>query len=695
MERLETTFIVCEKPDAASKLAGALADDLLTPRLKYGCRYFEVNRGDERVIICPALGHLYVVDSRGKSSRSTYPVYDFEWKPKHEVEKGYGRQKGWLRAIQELSEGADRYINACDYDVEGSLIGYMILKHACCGADVKAGRMKFSTLTSSDLKEAYQRATSELDSDLAHAGMCRHEIDWLYGVNLSRALTESARRYSRRYTTLSTGRVQGPTLRYIVEREFDVATHVPIPYWTINVTVNVGGVEVEAQYSTRKLETKAEAENVAEKIRDKPGRIEEIEEAYARIRSPPPFDLSTIQAEAYRHFHLSPIQTLGILERLYLRALISYPRTSSQRLPPSIGYRRILEGLGRYAEYGGLTAELLSKPDLRPAEGKKTDPAHPAIYPTGERPRSRLEARENRVLDLVIRRFMTAFAPPATRHSQRATLKIANEYAFHIQGSRLTDLGWTRFYEPYFKTTEASLPPVTQGQKVMVENVVVQGHFTPPPPRYNPGSLLKEMENGEIGTKTTRAAIIDIIHKRGYVAGEPMKPTRLANKVIEVLRRHCPKIVDTSFTRDLEEQMNSIELGKANHDDVVRSAIDQLNPIMQQLKVDEEEIGRELSSAIREMNLQNITLKTPCPVCSSQLRIIRSRSTGKRFIGCTGAWAGNCRFSLPLPQYGTLRLLERFCRRCGFQLVRTRGVRGRSLVSCPKCYVETSKNHKG
>ena len=196
------------------------------------------------------------------------------------------------------------------------------------------------------------------------------------------------------------------------------------------------------------------------------------------------------------------------------------------------------------------------------------------------------------------------------------------------------------------------------------------------------------MENTEIGTKTTRATIIDIIQKRGYVVGEPMKPTHLADKVIDVLRRHCPRIVDTSFTRDLEEQMNNIELGKARHDDVVASAIDQLKPIMEQLKAAEEEIGRELSIAVRETNLQNITLKVPCPLCGSALRIVRSRSTGKRFIGCTGSWTGSCRFSLPLPQYGKLKLLDRFCHRCGFQLVRTAGLRHRPVMSCPKCYVE-------
>lgn len=688
MRGMSRTLIICEKPDAARRLAEALADESPSPHKRHGLTYFEVIRRDGTIVVCPALGHLYTVDARGSSSRRNYPVWEFVWKPKHQAERGYEHQEKWLRAIQELAKEADRFIDACDYDIEGSLIGYTILKYACGGAELKAGRMRFSTLTRSDLREAYLNTLPQLDHNLVQAGMCRHEIDWLYGVNLSRALTESARNYSKRYATISTGRVQGPTLRFVVEREVEVSTHVPIPYWTIEAKVDIRGTVIEAEYSKKRLDRRAEAEDIAANVKDKIGRIESIEERRVRIKPPFPFDLTEVQSEAYRHFHTSPSQTLGILERLYLQALISYPRTASQKLPSSIGYKKILEGLQGDPSYREPSAELLSQPTLRPVEGSKTDPAHPAIYPTGQLPRRELQSRESRIFDLVVRRFMATFAPDAERTGQRATVRVSGEYVFYLQGSRITHRGWIRYYQPYVRIAEMSLPQLQEGQEVLFKRVSAVQHFTSPPPRYNSSSLLRMMEKNGIGTKATRAAIVDILYKRGYVLNEAMEPTPLAMKVIEVIKKYCPKIIDVSFTRDLEVKMNCIELGEAEHNSVVREAVEQLRPIMEGIKADEERMGRDLSDALKEMALQKITIKMPCPSCGLPLRVVRSAKTKKRFIGCSGASTGRCKFALPLPQLGKLELLDKFCQKCGFQLFMTRSPGRRSLVSCPKCYVE-------
>jgi len=685
---MSRTLVVCEKPDAARRLAEALADESPSPRKRHGLTYFEVTSRNGTVVICPALGHLYTVDAKDSSSRRNYPVWEFVWKPKYQVERGYEHQERWLRAIQELAKEADRFIDACDYDVEGSLIGYTILKYACGGAEHKAGRMRFSTLTKSDLREAYLNTSPQLDHNLVQAGMCRHEVDWLYGVNLSRALTESARNYSNRYTTISTGRVQGPTLRFLVEREVEVSTHVPIPYWTLEANVEIDGTVIVAEYVRKRLATEAEAENTVASVRGKIGHVESIEERHARIKPPVPFDLTEIQSEAYRHFHTSPSQTLRILEQLYLQALISYPRTSSQKLPSSIGYKAILEGLRGDPRYRDPSTELLSQPTLRPTEGDKTDPAHPAVYPTGQLPRRELKSGESRIFDLVVRRFMATFAPDVERTSQRANVRVSGEHVFYLQGSSITHRGWTRYYQPYVRIAEISLPQLREGQEVPFKTVSAVQHFTSPPPRYNPSSLLRMMENSGIGTKATRSAIVDILYKRGYVVNEAMKPTLLAIKVIEVLKKYCPKIIDVSFTRDLEVKMNCIELGEAEHNSVVREAVEQLRPIMEGLKADEERMGRDLSDAVKEMALQKITIKMPCPSCGLPLRVVRSTKTKKRFIGCSGASTGRCKFALPLPQLGKLELLDKFCQKCGFQLFMTRSPGRRSLVSCPKCYVE-------
>ena len=208
-----TTLIVTEKPDAALHVAEALCEEGSPKRLTVqGVPFFEIHHNNERILVCSALGHLYAVAAQAKE-RSKYPVWDFSWKPKYLVERGQMRQEKWIRAISEVSKRADRFINACDYDLEGSLVGYTVLKYACNGADERAQRMKFSTLTDRELREAYSRVAPHLDFELVQAAMCRHEVDWLYGINLSRALTQSLLKAGRRYFTLSTGRVQGPTLR--------------------------------------------------------------------------------------------------------------------------------------------------------------------------------------------------------------------------------------------------------------------------------------------------------------------------------------------------------------------------------------------------------------------------------------------------------------------------------------------------
>ena len=168
----------------------------------------------------------------------------------------------------------------------------------------------------------------------------------------------------------------------------------------------------------------------------------------------------------------------------------------------------------------------------------------------------------------------------------------------------------------------------------------------------------------------------------------------MATKVIEVLNEYCPRIIDASFTRELEIQMNKIETGVTNHQTVVTTILKQLKTIFKKIASHEKEIGKELSEAIKETKVQSYTLKVPCPDCGSKLRIMISKKTKKRFIGCSGAMKGTCKFSLPLMQFGNLRILDRYCKKCNFQLISIKGKRRRPIVSCPKCYVEELSNKR-
>ncbi len=689
-----TTLIVTEKPDAALHVAEALGAKRAPRRISVGgVPFFEVEKGGDRIVVCSALGHLYAVASKGGEARTRYPVWEFEWKPKHLVERGQERQRKWIESIAKVSESANRFINACDYDVEGSLIGYTILKYACNGADKKAQRMKFSTLTAKELREAYSKVAPELDFQLAYAGMCRHEVDWLYGINLSRALTQAAYKASKRYSTLSTGRVQGPTLRFVVDREKEITTFVPTPYWTIKTIIDVDGQAIEAQSEIERFEVKAKAESTIKDCAGKKGTIEKLESRTYRLSPPTPFDLTALQTEAYRHFLLTPRLALSIAERLYLDQLISYPRTSSQKLPPSIGYVDILKNLSNIEAYQSATTRLLASKPLLPNEGQKVDPAHPAIYPTGSTPKRGLDPRERKIFDLVVRRFLATFGETATKQSDKATIKVG-DHKFFLHGSRILKKGWISLYAPYAKFEDVTLPPLSEGQEVTVQKITLEEKHTQPSPRYNPSSLLKTMEDAEIGTKATRADIIETLLHRGYVKDQRMVATQLAFRVTEILTKFCPRVVDVTFTRELESMMAQIEQSKQTREHVVLETINYLKPIVEDLKTNEGEIGKELTTIIRESWQASITLSVPCPRCGSKLRVVKNPKTKKRFVGCSGKWEKKCSFSLPLPQLGVLTLLERRCPECGFQMVQVRSKGRRPMTSCSNCFVNKTRSQE-
>jgi len=648
---------------------------------------FEAQHASGSIVVCSALGHLYKVDQISGSPRGHYPVWEYDWKPIHDVERGRERHERWLNAITEIAKEADSFVNACDFDIEGSLIGYMILRYACAGADAKAKRMKFSTLTHEELRDAYAHVLPQLDFPLVNAGLCRHEIDWLYGINLSRALTESARKSSKKYATLSTGRVQGPTLRFAVERELEIETFIPVPHWEIQALVETNGEKLHAEFEVKKFNVKADAEEVASFSDGKVGSVEKIGCKTVSVASPFPFDLSSLQAEAYRHFGMTPRQSLGIAERLYLDALVSYPRTSSQKLPESIGYRRVLQGLSKDPKYERSAVDLLKLQRLDPNEGSKTDPAHPAVYPTGTLTKRSLEPKESKLYDLIVKRFMATFAPPATREVVKAAVKV-DDLTFYLGGSHIMAAGWIDFYRPYAKFEEVNFPPLEKGMPVRFLSVRAVEKFSQPPPRYNPSSLLREMEKHEIGTKATRAEIIETLDRRAYIRGDRVEVTPLGIQVVEVLEKFCPKVLDIGFTRDLEEMMARIELGKEEKERVVNAAIEHLKPIMDELKAHEHEVGEQLSRMIGQVRASESNLSVPCPKCGLGLQVVKSRKSGKRFIGCKGKWERGCSFTLPLPQLGLLTLLDDKCSKCGFQLVKVASRGRRTFTTCPMCYVK-------
>lgn len=677
-------LIVTEKPDAAQRIAAAL--DLNGKAKKVedkGVPYFIAERG-KQIIVVPAIGHLYTV-AEEKTGRNYYPVFHFRWVPRYVAEKGAGHIRAWLETISKLAENAEMYIDACDYDIEGSIIGYTLLKYACGNKEAVARRMKYSTLTREELENAYESLLPTLDFGLIEAGRARHEVDWLYGVNLSRALTIAAKDWSGHYATISTGRVQGPTLSFLVAREKAIRSFVPTPYWCIRAEVEIENQVFEAEYTRDVIEMRKEAETIMSECKGS-GVVEAVELKQFQQAPPTPFDIGSLQSEAYNLFGYTPKRTLDIAQRLYLDALISYPRTSSQKLPPSINYREVLDGLKGISEYKELATELLNKEELKPSEGDKEDPAHPAIYPTGKLPERPLDDAERRIWDLIVRRFMAVFAEPARRQSVKVRINV-NGHIFYLRGRQTLVDGWLRFYDPYVRSEEVLLPAISEGQKIRIKRIILEDKFTRPPPRYNPGSLLKEMESAGIGTKATRADIIQTLYDRKYVRDERMVVTDLGFEVLEVLQKNCPTIVSVELTRNLEEKMDKIQANLERRENVILEAIEILKPVVEKLKTKETAIGEQLSYAIKKARIEERTIGT-CPVCGNGLlMILHSRKTGKRFIGCSNFFKGLCRTSFPLPQKGSVTPSGETCRGCGWPTVQVkiRGKRPWMLCFNPKC----------
>lgn len=654
------TLVICEKPDAARRVADALSGGSGRMTRVDGAMVFSFSREGEDFVVCSAQGHVYgVSDPLGE--RTVYPVFDVEWYP---LDFGATAPK-LISVARKLAAGATRFVNACDFDVEGEAIGFNVLRYACGGAEGRALRAKFSTLTQEDLKKAFDDMKPQAGQGLARAGRARHVIDFVWGVNLSRALSQSPLGSGHMYRTVSIGRVQGPTLGFLVQREREIREFVPIPYWRVSGIFEKGGKRILADYSEEKVMVKSMAEEVRRDCLGREAVAANVTKSSVRVSPPPAFNIGDLQKEAYRAFGFTPSTTLRIAERLYLGAMISYPRTGSQKLPASIDYRGIMQGLVVMPGYSDLIAKIL-KTELHPVQGIKFDPAHPAIHPTGERPRRRLDGSEISVLDLVIRRFLAAFGSPALREVVEVTL-MSESHSFRAAGSKDVFPGWMKYYGKYARYKNDELPAVSEGDKLNVVDVSVEEKFEQRPPRYNQSTLLEQMEKEGIGTKATRADIITTLLGRGYVAGERMEATDLGLSVVEVMEKYAPSIVSTKLTRHIEESLEAVEAGEGEAE-VLRETIRSVSEQLAELGANEEVVGREIDSA-QMITLAKTEALGECPVCKTgHLRIVRSRTTKKRFVGCSN-YSQGCRASAPLPLQGRIRPAMKACESCSWPII--------------------------
>jgi DNA topoisomerase-1 len=341
-------------------------------------------------------------------------------------------------------------------------------------------------------------------------------------------------------------------LHVLAEREREISAFQVKPYWQVELHTEKDDIEVKALHIRDKIWDEEQAKRIKERC-GRQATVESVERNKFLQKPPAPFDLTTLQTEAYRCFKIDPRRTLEIAQNLYTQAYISYPRTSSQKLPPDIDYRKIIEELANLSEYKENARKLLGKPKLSPNNGPKDDPAHPAIHPTGERVHG-LDGQSQKVFDLIVRRFFATFAEPA----ERETISIRfnnNGEVFVVKGTTTLFEGWHAYYNPYVKLEENALPAYEEKEVVDVKQTKVVKKETQPPARYTPASIVREMEKREIGTKATRAQILDILYKRGYITDEKIRVTPLGLSVVDTLEKYCPEVVSEELTRKFERKM--------------------------------------------------------------------------------------------------------------------------------------------
>lgn len=667
-------LLIAEKPNAADRISASIADGKRATKTIKSVKYYEITRNGKTIVVVPAVGHIFGL--KQKSGTWTYPVFDVEWLPTFKISKNAAYVKNYYDTLKALAKDADSFVVGTDFDIEGEVIAYNILRFICKVQDAK--RMKYSTLTKAELERSYDKASPHIERGLANAGVTRHILDYYFGINVSRALM-LAMKSAGRYKIMSSGRVQGPTLKILADKELSIKAFISTPFWQIELEAK----DFSALYENEKIEKEADAKKILEECIGKDAIVSKVDKKTVMHKPPEPFNLTDLQTEAYRAFKISPKMTQEIAQKLYEAALISYPRTSSQKLPAVLNLKSILENLAKQAEYAQIAKIVLSKKTIVPNEGQKTDEAHPAIHPTGEAPKS-LNPYEKKVYDLVVKRFIATFGDAAVNENIDAKINIG-PHVFNAAGKRTVEQNWYLLYAPYSKNKDVILPPLTNGQKIDVKKINLLAKETEPPRRYTPSSIIREMEKLNIGTKATRAEIVNNLVLRGYIKDTPIQVTDLGLKTNAVLEKYLPQIVSVELTRRFEEEIEYIEKQKITSEKVLSEAEAELTKELSKFRLKEKEVGGALLLALNETAaVENIV--GICPACGGDLRVIVSKMTKKRFVGCSGYTEG-CRTSYPLPQVGTLKTTKEICKECNSPIVKiiSKGKRPWILCIDPKC----------
>lgn len=669
-------LIVTEKPQAALKIANALSESGKAIQKNINkIPYYELTRKKQKIVVTCAVGHLFTL--KQNTLGSYVPQFDVSWVPNFIAKKG-DFTKRYYDAILKLVKDASSITIATDYDVEGEVIGMNVMKYICNQSD--AARMKFSTLTKPELEKAYDEKSKNINWGQAIAGETRHYLDWFYGINLSRALM-NAIKTTGKFKIMSIGRVQGPALKLIVDKEKEIQRFISKPFWQVFITIQDKKNKAELKY-IKDIFEKSELKKFVDLESHK--AIAQTKIKQESLPPNPPFNLTTLQTEAYKFYGITPSRTLQIAQGLYLAGLISYPRTSSQKLPASIGYKEILSKLAKKFK----AEKLITR--KTPVEGPKTDPAHPSIYPTSQE--QMLSGEDEKIYNLIAKRFISLFCEDALIDNKKisATIKDNPELKFATSGKTIAKKSWLEIYPSKMKEEKI---PTMEGELDIINSRTEQKE-TQPPKRFSPASIVSEMEKRNLGTKATRSSIIETLFSRGYVEGQSITATALGISLIDTLEKYSPIITDEKLTEDFEKDMEHIQdldskqKQEKKEDEIIERAKETITNISKDFEKNEKNIGKELIEANIEFRekqkIENRLMN--CPVCKDGHLIINySKKTRRYFVACDAY--PNCTTTYSLPPNGIIKKTDKICEECGYPKLMRLSKGKKPWIFCfnPKC----------
>jgi DNA topoisomerase-3 len=663
---MSKTLVIAEKPSVAQDIVRALTP--VAGKFEKHEDHFE----NDSYVVTSAVGHLVEIQApeaydvkRGKWSFAHLPVIPpfFDLKP---VDKTKSRLNAVVKQVKRKDVTA--LINACDAGREGELIFRLIEQYAGGKKpiDKPVKRLWLQSMTPQAIRDGFDALRTEKQMQgLADAARSRSEADWLVGINGTRAFTAFNSRDGGFFLT-TVGRVQTPTLSVVVEREEQIRKFISRDYWEIHANFQVSAGEYagkwinpkhqkdenDAEKKADRVWSQAEAQAIADAARGQSATVTEESKPTTQA-APGLFDLTSLQREANGRFGFSAKTTLALAQSLYERhKALTYPRTDSRHLPedylPTV--RQTFEmladsGLRHLAPFA-LTA--LNNDYIRPSKrvfdnAKVSD--HFAIIPTLQAP-SGLSEAEQKLYDLVVRRFMAVFFPSAeyqvtTRISQ--VTHQAEKHHFRTDGKVLVKPGWLAIYGKEAQDDDESgkvLVAVQPGELALTESVTPKALKTRPPARYTEATLLGAMEGAGklveddelreamqekgLGTPATRAAIIEGLLNEKYMLrdGREMIPTAKAFQLMTLLRGlGVEELSKPALTGEWEHKLALMEQGKLSREAFMREIAAMTEHIVKKAK----EYDRDTVPG------DYVTLHTPCPKCGGQVK------ENYRRYACAGA----------------------------------------------------------